>query len=276
MRTRAPKTTIAPAYEGSNYALVLADCIDALAFLPPRSVDLAFLDPPYFLSNGGTTCAGGQRAEVEKGQWDASEGVNADHRQRLKWFAAVSRVLAPTGTIWVSGTHHAAFSSGFALQQLGFDILNVVTWYKPNAAPNLACKTLTHSTEILIWAAPPHSTRPRFNYADLKAANGGKQLRDLWCIGDDGAGEAWRIPPPSKSEKAHGKHTTQKPLALLERIVAACSGPGDLVLDPFCGSGTTGVAALNAHRRFIGVDNDAEYLALAHRRIQSLTAPLAL
>ena len=265
-------------HRGPNYHLVHGDSLDLLERLPAASIDLIFADPPYNLSNGGTTCHAGRRAAVHKGDWDASRGVAEDHAFHQRWLAACQRALKPSGTIWVSGTQHVIFSLGFAMQELGFHLLNTVTWFKPNASPNLACRFLTHSTEILIWAAPERR-QPlghTFNYRDLKAANGGKQMRDLWAIGDgdqlkaDGAGAVWSLPTPGKSEKREGRHPTQKPMALLDRIVLAASRQGEVVLDPFCGSGTTGVAALNRGRRFIGFDLDADYLDLTRRRIASL------
>jgi len=270
--------------QGPGWTLLHGDCLDALEGLPPRSVDLIFADPPYHLSNGGTTCQSGRRARVDKGDWDASRGVETDHDFQRRWLAACQRVLGPSGTLWVSGTQHVIFSVGYAMQELGFHLLNTVTWYKPNAAPNLACRFFTHSTEILLWASPTR-LRPlphRFNYREMKARNGGKQMRDLWeiCERPDPGGDqvVWPLPTPGPREKVHGRHPTQKPLALLERVVAASAAPGDLVLDPFCGSGTTGVAAILAGCRFVGVERDPTYVALAARRLRATLeerAPLA-
>ncbi len=261
------------AERGRGWALVQGDCVQALESLPPHSVDVAFADPPYHLSNGGTTCQSGRRASVDKGRWDASQGVVEDHAWNERWLRACQRALKPSGTIWVSGTHHVIFSIGFAMQTLGFHLLNTITWFKPNASPNLACRFFTHSTEILLWASParraplPHT----FNYRDMKAENGGKQMRDLWQIPEpDGDQVVWSLPTPPKSEKRAGRHPTQKPLQLLDRIVRAGSSPGDLVLDPFNGSGTTGVAALAAGRRYLGIDVDRAYLDLTKRRITEL------
>jgi site-specific DNA-methyltransferase (adenine-specific) len=243
--------------------------------LPPHSADLVFADPPYHLSNGGTTCKSGRRASVDKGAWDTSRGIADDHAFQARWLAACRRVLKPSGTIWVSGTQHVIFSVGYAMQELGFHLLNTVTWYKPNAAPNLACRFFTHSTELLLWASPTRS-RPlahRFNYREMKSRNGGRQMRDLWQIAErpepDGEQVVWALPTPGPREKIHGRHPTQKPLALLERVVAASAAAGDLVLDPFCGSGTTGVAAVQAGCRFVGLERDAGYVELAGRRIRS-------
>jgi site-specific DNA-methyltransferase (adenine-specific) len=173
----------------------------------------------------------------------------------------------------VSGTQHVIFSIGYAMQELGYHLLNTVTWYKPNASPNLACRFFTHSTEILLWASPQRS-RPlahHFNYQAMKVQNGGKQMRDLWEICEQprpgGDQVVWGIPTPGPREKSHGRHPTQKPLALLERVLAASSTEGDLVLDPFAGSGTTGVAALRAGCRFLGIEREADYVELAARRL---------
>jgi site-specific DNA-methyltransferase (adenine-specific) len=259
---------------GRDWALVQGDSVEALEHLPPHSVDVVFADPPYMLSNGGTTCQSGRRASVDKGSWDASRGILDDHAFQARWLAAVRQVLKPSGTIWVSGTQHVIFSIGFAMQELGFHLLNTVTWFKPNASPNLACRFFTHSTEILLWASPMRS-RPlahRFNYQAMKAANGGKQMRDLWEIWEapaPGDGQVvWSVPTPGPREKQHGRHPTQKPLALLERVLAASAADGDLVLDPFCGSGTTGVAAVRAGCRFLGIERDHAYVELAAHRLR--------
>jgi site-specific DNA-methyltransferase (adenine-specific) len=260
------------AAQGRGWALVQGDSIEALEKLPPHSVDVAFADPPYHLSNGGTTCQSGRRVRVDKGEWDASHGVESDHAFQARWLEAVRRTLKPSGTLWVSGTQHVIFSIGYAMQELGFHLLNTVTWYKPNASPNLACRFFTHSTELLLWASPTKS-RPlahRFNYREMKERNGGKQMRDLWQIPEPGGDQVvWSVPTPGPREKVHGRHPTQKPLALLERVLAASSAPGDLVLDPFSGSGTTGVAALGAGCRFLGVERDPQYVDLAARRLRA-------
>lgn len=263
---------------GEDYRLVLGNSLELLEDLAPASIDLIFADPPYNLSNGGTTCQAGKRVAVHKGDWDTSRGLQEDHEFHRRWLAGCQRALKPSGTLWVSGTQHVIFSLGFAMQELGYHLLNTITWFKPNASPNLACRFFTHSTEILIWAAPGRRQplAHTFNYRDMKAANGGKQMRDLWAVGDDselksdGSGLAWTLPVPGKREKLEGRHPTQKPIALLDRVVLAASQPGDLVLDPFCGSGTTGVAALGRGRRFIGFDLDKNYLDLTRRRIASL------
>ena len=253
-----------------TFRVVQGDSLKLLEDLPDACVDLIFADPPYHLSNGGFTCKGGKRASVDKGSWDASQGLAADHAFQKAWLAAAQRVLKPSGTLWVSGTQHVIFSIGFALQELGFHLLNTVTWFKPNAAPNLACRTLTHSTELVIWAAPKRHKQllHTFNYRDMKAENGGKQMRDVWQMPEgDGEQVIWALPVPGKSEKVHGAHPTQKPLSLLERVIRCSSSPGDVVLDPFSGSGTTGVAAVGLGRRYLGFEREAEYVELSRRRI---------
>lgn len=256
-------------YQGDS--LTLLNAFDAQTF------DLVFADPPYFLSNGGSTCQAGKRVPVKKGDWDSSRGVDEDHAFASAWLKACQRLLKPSGTLWVSGTQHVIFSVGFAMQRLGYKLLNTVTWYKPNASPNLACRYFTHSTELLIWASPGGKGKLRhtFNYQDMKAVNGGKQMRDVWAfprageeeLDADGEGRLWTLTAPKKSEKAHGKHPTQKPVALLERIIAASTADDALVLDPFCGSGTTGVAALAQGRRFVGIDLDPDYLSITKKRL---------
>ena len=258
-------------HRGDEFRLVHGDSLRTLAALPEASVDLIFADPPYFLSNGGSTCASGKRVAVQKGAWDVSRGVNQDHAFNVAWLGACQRVLKPTGTIWVSGTQHVIFSIGFAMQSLGYHLLNTITWFKPNASPNLACRFFTHSTEILLWAAPARQKKlmHTFHYRDMKADNGGKQMRDLWQMPEPGGDQVvWSIPTPPKSEKANGRHPTQKPLALLERVVRAGSDPGQIVLDPFNGSGTTGVAAVAGGRRYLGIDVDPSYLDLTARRLR--------
>lgn len=263
---------------GEGYRLYRGDCLDLLGKFDEGTFDLAFADPPYFLSNGGFTCKGGRRAPVGKGAWDASRGVDQDHRFTTAWLAAVQRVLKPSGTLWVSGTQHVIFSVGFAMQKLGYKLLNTVTWYKPNASPNLSCRYFTHSTEILIWASPVNRGKLQhtFNYPQMKAANGGKQMRDVWNLpraGDeelsaDGLGRVWSQLTPRKSEKAEGSHPTQKPLSLLQRVVEASTEADAVVLDPFSGSGTTGVASVSLGRRYVGLELDPAYLEIARRRLE--------
>ena len=164
---------------------------------------------------------------------------------------------------------HSIYSVGFALQKLGYKLLNEICWYKPNASPNLSCRYFTHSHETILWAAKSDKSRHKFNYELMKQMAGGKQMRSLWMNIDiqDEPQDIWTISTPKSYEKKFGKHPTQKPLALLERIIRAATDADDLVLDPFTGSSTTGIAALKYNRRFIGVDNSTEYLELSVKRI---------
>lgn len=266
-----------PFAKSKAYQLYQGDSLAMLEQYPEATFDMVFADPPYFLSNGGFTCKNGKRAAVNKGGWDVSRGVEEDHDFTTRWLAACQRVLKPTGTLWVSGTQHVIFSVGFAMQKLGYKLLNTVTWYKPNASPNLACRYFTHSSELLIWASPRPAAKLQhtFNYARMKADNGGKQMRDVWALprtGDEeldaqGDGRVWTMTAPRREEKAHGSHPTQKPVALLERIIEASTPEDALILDPFNGSGTTGVAALRLGRRYVGMDLDENYLALSKKRL---------
>ncbi len=241
-------------------ALYHGDSVDVLPTVEmPGAVDLLFADPPYFLSNGGITCKNGKRAKVDKGAWDRLESIESMHQFNRRWLAMAQQLLASDGSVFVSGTRHVIFSVGFAMQQLGYKLLNEITWEKPNPPPNLSCRYFTHSTETVIWAAKDHRSRHTFNYQDMREENGGKQMKSVW-----------RFTAPGKVEKVHGKHPTQKPLSLLRRIIRASSEAGDLIVDPFVGSGTTAVAAAELGRQFIGCDMDEAYLELASKRIDDV------
>ena len=257
---KSPSTLPAPAFDDPKHHLRIyhGDCLDLLAQIPESTVDLVFADPPYFLSNGGITCHAGKMVSVHKGDWDKSRGPDANHEFNRSWLAAAQRVLKPNGSIWVSGTSHVIHSVGFAMQQLGFKLLNDISWVKPNPPPNLSCRYFTHATETIIWAAKDKKSRHTFNYKLMKATNRGKQMKSVW-----------EIRPPESWEKRHGKHPTQKPVALLERILLASTNEGDLVLDPFCGSGTTLLTAFRLRRHALGCELSAEFLSLSLRRICS-------
>lgn len=241
------------------YEVVTDDCLNVLRSLPDNSVDFIFADPPYFLSNGGTTCVAGERQSVDKGAWDKSAGVVEDHKFHGRWLKECARVLKDTGTIAVTVSFHAKFSVGFAMQRLGFHVLNDITWHKTNPAPNLACRSFTHSHEDIIWASPRRlkgKLLHSFNYAAMKSDNGGKQMHDVW----DGISTT----PPG--EKRHGSHPTQKPEALLSRIIRAMTNPGDYVVDPFAGSGTSGAMAVYHGRRYLGIEMDAKWKPVIEAR----------
>lgn len=241
-----------------QFELILGDAIEVMRSITPNSIDCIWTDPPYNLSNGGTTCRGGTRVKVDKGEWDKSRGVELDHQFHMEWLTAATKILKPNGTIWVSGTVHHYLSVGFAMQKLGLRILNDIIWHKKAPPPNLGCRCFTHATEILLWATPSSSSRQRytFNYKQMREMNGGKQMQNVWKIG--------RTP---QIEKQYGFHPTQKPLTLVERCLQACTQEDDLVFDPFLGSGTTGVAALKLGRRFIGCDTNEDYLKIAQHRL---------
>lgn len=246
-------------FDDRGFALYQGDSLELLEAMEPESVDMIFADPPYFLSNDGITCKSGKMVSVNKGRWDRSLGVTDNHEFNRRWVAACQRLLKPNGTMWVTGTHHVIYSLGFCLQETGFKILNDITWYKINPPPNLSCRYFTHGTETVIWAARDHKSKHTFHYKLCKEMNGGKQMQNVW-----------NILPPRKAEKLHGKHPTQKPLELLRRIVLSASNPGDLILDPFTGSSTTGIAAVENGRRFVGIDQDEKFLELSIKRFADL------
>jgi site-specific DNA-methyltransferase (adenine-specific) len=248
-------------YEAPGAKLILGDSFRVLPRLPEKSVDVIFADPPYFLSNGGVSCHSGRQVIVDKGQWDKGMSASEKLAWNRRWLRRCRRVLKDNGTIWISGTFHNIYSIGVALELEGYSIINNITWVKPNPAPNLACRCFTNSTETVLWArkqlTPKKKGKHYFDYGLMKQENGGKQMKDVWVL-----------PLPRKAEKEFGHHPTQKPLSLLTRIVEASTKPGDLVLDPFCGSGTTGVACVKLNRQFIGVDISEAYLAIAKNRLQ--------
>ena len=248
---------------GRDYALLHGNCLTILPEFPEGYFDMIFADPPYFLSNDGITCHAGKMVSVNKGKWDESMGAEANHEFVLEWLKACRRVLKEDGTIWVSGTNHIIYSVGYAMEQLGYNILNDIVWEKPNPPPNLSCRYFTHSTEIILWAAKSKSSRYTFNYDVMKQMAGGKQIEKVWTI-----------KPPSREEKRFGKHPTQKPLALLRQIITASTNEGERLLDPFVGSGTTVIAALERGRQCIGIDLESEYLEKASSRIVDMARTL--
>ena len=257
-----------PYYKGKKFRLYLGDSLSLLESIPESTIDMIFADPPYNLSNGGFTVHAGKRVSVNKGKWDESRGVEADWEFHKKWIEACRKVLKPHGTIWISGTYHSIYQCGFALQLAGYHILNDIAWFKPNASPNLSCRYFTASHETLVWARKEKSAKHIFNYEKMREGHWpedamkkpGKQMRSVWSI-----------LTPRKQEKKHGKHPTQKSLDLLRRIVLASTNKGDLILDPFTGSSTTGIAAAMYGRKFVGIDTEKEYLDLSIKRFEDVS-----
>lgn len=251
-------------YSNHGVRLYLGDCIQILETLPAESIDMIFADPPYRLSNNGFSNKGGKRVSVNKGDWDISQGIINDFNFHEKWILACRRVLKPNGTIWISGTYHSIYACGYALQKNNFHILNDISWFKPNASPNLSKRFFTASHENLIWARKHKQAKHTFHYDKMRNGdftsdilkNPNKQMRSVWAI-----------PHTPKKEKTHGNHPTQKPLKLLHRIISACTNKNDIILDPFCGSGTTGVIAKQLNRNFVGIDIKQEFLKISTLRI---------
>ena len=251
----------------SESRLYLGDALEVMASIPDNSVDCVWTDPPYFLSNDGITCVAGRMVKVNKGEWDRSNGIENDHNFNLTWLGECHRILKPAGSIWVTGTIHVYLSVGMAMLQLGYRILNDIIWEKPNPPPNLGRRCFTHSTETVLWATKAKKGGKHkhiFNYDVMREENGGKQMKTVWTI-----------PPAGANEKTLGKHPTQKPIALITRCLKASTNPGDVVFDPFAGSGATGIAALSLGRSFWGVEYLDEFASISRSRLLAAdgTAP---
>ncbi|WP_372071714.1 site-specific DNA-methyltransferase [Tistrella mobilis] len=243
-------------------SVLAGDCIEVMRRLPAGSVDMIFADPPYNLQLAGPLHRpNNSRVAAVEDAWDKFPDFAAYDAFTHAWMAEARRVLKPQGTIWVIGSYHNIFRVGAAIQDLGFWILNDVIWRKTNPMPNFRGRRFTNAHETLIWAARDARTRYRFNYKALKRLNDGLQMRSDWllpiCSG----------PERLKDGEGRKAHATQKPLALLYRVLQAATAPGDLVLDPFFGTGSTGVAAKALGRRFIGIERDPGYVDLAMRRL---------
>ena len=250
-------------FNKKGFKLYNGDCLEILPTIEKGSVTTIFADPPYNLSNGGISCQNGKMVCVNKGGWDKSKGFTKDYEFTYNWLKLCRDVLKPNGTIWVSGTPHNIYQVGFALQSLGFHILNEISWYKPNAPPNLACRCFAHAHETVLWARKDKNSKHKFNYKvmkewDDKISPKGKQMRSIW-----------NIPLTPQNEKTNGRHPTQKPVELLRRIIASSSDKGDLVLDPFNGSGTTGIVAKQLDREYIGIEKNKDYLNLTIKRLNN-------
>lgn len=263
-------TKLKPIYESKNSIwLYLGDCLEVLKKYDENTIDCIFADPPYLLSNNGFTCFSGRMVSVNKGSWDFSKGIEADFKFHEKWLSECKRILKPSGTIWISGTYHSVYLCGYILQLLGFHILNDISWYKPNAPPNISCRYFTCSHETLIWAKKDKKSK---HYFDYKLMKNGEWSDDRLKKSSSQMRTVWAITAPKKSEKRFGKHPTQKPVELLKRIILASTKERDLILDPFCGSGTTGVVSYMLNRRFIGIDNEKKYIQMSIRRLKDLVS----
>lgn len=224
--------------------------------------DMIFADPPYFLSNGGISCQAGKVVSVNKGEWDKGGDPEYIEAFNKEWISLSREKLKENGTIWISGTYHNIFSVANALTALGFKILNVITWAKTNPPPNISCRYFTYSTEFIIWARKQKNVPHYYNYELMKLINDNKQMTDVW-----------RLPAIAPWEKSCGKHPTQKPLALLTRIILASTQLGAWILDPFSGSSTTGIAASLTGRRFLGIEREKEYVLMSKQRREELENP---
>ena len=254
-----------PFLKSKNAILFNGDCLEILKSMPEDSIDMIFADPPYMLSNNGFTCQNGRMVNVNKGKWDKSKGFEEDTIFHNEWISACRRILKPEGTIWISGTYHSIYQCGFLLQKNNFHILNDITWFKPNASPNLSCRFFTASHETIIWARKEKKAKHTFNYEEMK---NGLFSEDKFKKENTQMRSVWSITSPRNEEKEYGKHPTQKPLNLLKRIVLASTNENDIVLDPFCGSGTTGAACrCLKNRSFIGIEIDINYCDIARNRL---------
>jgi len=264
-----PKTILEPYYEDGVNTIFNIDCLEVLEKLPDESIDMIFADPPYMLSNDGFTCQNGRMVSVNKGKWDKSSGLETDMEFHNAWIAACRRVLKPEGTIWISGTYHSIYQCGYLLQKNNFHILNDIAWFKPNAAPNLSCRFFTASHETLIWARKDKKSKHIFNYDTMK---NGFFPEDKLKKEHSQMRSVWSIPTPSAGEKELGKHPTQKPLSLLKRIILASTNDNAIILDPFNGGGTTGIAStIIGKRYYIGIEIDKEYCELTKRKLMQIS-----
>lgn len=238
----------------NNFYLLKGDTMDIMPQFDHK-FDMVFADPPYFLSNNGLSIQSGQIVSVNKGKWDKSEGFDFVNNFNRNWLSLVRDKMKDDATIWISGTMHNIFSIGQLLTELGFKILNIVTWEKTNPPPNFSCRYFTFSTELIIWARKSEKISHYYNYELMKKLNGNKQMKDVW-----------KLPAIAPWEKSCGKHPTQKPLSVLTRIILASTKQNAWILDPFAGSSTTGIAANLTGRRFVGIEKEEEFLLISKKR----------
>jgi site-specific DNA-methyltransferase (adenine-specific) len=251
---------VTPYYKSANrdFTLLKGDCFELLQQFDFK-FDMIFADPPYFLSNDGISVQSGKIVSVNKGDWDKGGTPEYIYDFNLKWLSLCRDKLKENGTVWISGTYHNIFSVANALTELGYKILNVVTWVKTNPPPNISCRYFTYSTEFIIWARKSQKKPHQFNYELMKKLNDNKQMTDVW-----------RLPAIAPWEKSCGKHPTQKPLALLTRIILASTNPKSWILDPFSGSGTTGIAANLVGRRYLGIELQTDFAEMSKMRREEI------
>ncbi|MBP5562287.1 MAG: site-specific DNA-methyltransferase [Muribaculaceae bacterium] len=247
---------IKPFYRSSShdFTLLHGDCFELL----PRfkfHFDMIFADPPYFLSNDGISVQSGKIVSVNKGEWDRGGTPEEINDFNKRWISLCRDKLKENGTIWISGTYHNIFSVANSLTELGFKILNVITWVKTNPPPNISCRYFTYSTEFIIWARKSIKRPHHFNYELMKSLNDDRQMTDVW-----------RLPAIAPWEKTCGKHPTQKPLSLLTRIILASTDKNAWILDPFAGSSTTGIAANLIGRRYLGIEQEQAFVDISRER----------
>lgn len=247
--------------------ILVGDCIERMRELPDGSVDAVFADSPYNLQLGSKTLYRPEdqtAARAVRDSWDAFESQEEYDNFSRQWLAECKRVLKPDGAMWIIGSYHNIFRLGAMMQDLGFWILNDIVWVKTNPMPNFRGTRFTNAHETLIWATPTKTGKYTFNYETMKKLNGGKQMRSDWelniCLGEE------RI----KDDTGKSLHNTQKPMELLRRVILASTKPGDIILDPFMGSGTTAAAAKELGRNFIGFEQDLSYVRAATKRLESI------
>lgn len=251
---------IKPFYSSFNKDFIIAHG-DAFQLLKDFDFkfNMIFADPPYFLSNGGISLQSGKVVCVNKGDWDRGKSPEEMNDFNMEWLRLCRDKLKNNGTIWISGTYHNIFSVANCLTELGYKILNVITWQKTNPPANISCRFFTYSTEFVIWARKCPKVPHLFNYELMKSLNEEKQMTDVW-----------RLPAIGRWEKSCGKHPTQKPLSLLTRIILASTKEGDWILDPFSGSSSTGIAANLCGRRFAGIEQCLEFCEMSRARREEL------
>lgn len=248
--------------------IIQQDCVAAMAALPDKSIDMIFADPPYNLQLGGELFRpDGSHVDAVTNDWDKFDTFEAYDRFTKAWLREARRILKDDGTLWVIGSYHNIFRVGATLQDEGYWILNDIVWRKANPMPNFKGTRFTNAHETMIWCAKSEKARYTFNYRAMKALNDDVQMRSDWTLPICAGGE--RL----KDDDGHKTHPTQKPEALLYRVLLACTEPGDIVLDPFFGTGTTGAVARRLRRRWIGIEREPAYVKAAQARIES-TLPL--